>query len=236
MPLLPPSQNNCTTSHFFKEQNLFFYVWKKTLSTFILPLSRKKHNANFEPGHTAPTFTSVRRHLAPHHWRALQRWTPHVDEPPFVQAARRCCAKSACCKRIFQVFQGFYLDVVKVDLDVAFVAMATHVYVASVCSKCFICFRCMLKLFHLGVTKVDGCWICCNGCVASVCSKYFRRMLQLFNMGVAKVWSCCCSSSMVAAGLPWWMTIGSSRRGPPMTTTWSPTGGGWTPAGAWEAW
>jgi hypothetical protein len=58
---------------------------------------------------------------------------------------------------MFQVFQGFYLDVVKVDLDVAFVAMATHVYVANVCSKCFICFRCMLKLFQLGAAKVDGC-------------------------------------------------------------------------------
>jgi hypothetical protein len=103
---------------------------------------------------------------------------------------------------MFQVFQVFYLDVVKIDLDVAFVAMATHMYVASVCSKCFICFGYMLKLFHLGVAKVDGCCICCNSYVASVCSKCFRHMLQLFNMSVAKVWSCCYPSSVAAAGLP----------------------------------
>jgi hypothetical protein len=71
------------------------------------------------------------------------------------------------------MLQVFYLDVAKVDLDVAYVAMVIHVsfkyficfqtdvayvvngYVASVCSKCFICFRRLLQLFHLSVTKVD---------------------------------------------------------------------------------
>jgi hypothetical protein len=68
----------------------------------------------------------------------------------------------------------FYMDVAKVDSDVAFVAMAIH-GVASVCSKCFICFRRMLQVFYLDVAYV-----------ASVCFKYFncfRRMLrQVFHV------------------------------------------------------
>jgi hypothetical protein len=32
--------------------------------------------------------------------------TPHTDEDPFSQGARRC-AETACCKRLFQVFQMF---------------------------------------------------------------------------------------------------------------------------------
>jgi hypothetical protein len=37
------------------------------------------------------------------------RRTSRVNEPPFSQEASRClrCAKSVCCKRIFQVFQMF---------------------------------------------------------------------------------------------------------------------------------
>jgi hypothetical protein len=45
----------------------------------------------------------------------------------------------------------FYIDVAKVDRDVAHVAMVF----SSVCPNCFICFRCMLQVFHLDVTKVD---------------------------------------------------------------------------------
>jgi hypothetical protein len=43
-----------------------------------------------------------------------------------------------------------YIDVAKVDWDVAYVVMAIHV-----CFKCFICFRRMLQMFHLDVAKVD---------------------------------------------------------------------------------
>jgi hypothetical protein len=39
----------------------------------------------------------------------------------------------------------FYLDV----------AYAANGYVASVCFKCYICFRYMLQLFHLSVAKID---------------------------------------------------------------------------------
>jgi hypothetical protein len=63
--------------------------------------------------------------------------------------------KYACCKPMFQVFQMFQTyvanvssDVSKVDLGVAHVAMAMYAYF-----KCFICFRCMLQMFHLDVSK-----------------------------------------------------------------------------------
>jgi hypothetical protein len=35
-----------------------------------------------------------------------------IDEPPFVQAASRCYAKSACCNSMFQVFQMYVASVV----------------------------------------------------------------------------------------------------------------------------
>ena len=41
----------------------------------------------------------------------------------------------------------FYIGVAKVDRDVAHVVVAIHV--------CFICFRCMLQVFHRDVAKVD---------------------------------------------------------------------------------
>jgi hypothetical protein len=52
------------------------------------------------------------------------------------------------------MLQVFPLGVAKLDLDVALVAML-HRYVASLCSKYFICFRRILQVFDLGVAKVD---------------------------------------------------------------------------------
>jgi hypothetical protein len=51
-----------------------------------------------------------------------------------------------------------------------------YMYVVSVCSKCFICFRQMLQVFYLDIAYVV---------VASVCSKCFscfRYMLQVFKV------------------------------------------------------
>jgi hypothetical protein len=45
----------------------------------------------------------------------------------------------------------FYIDVAKVDRDVAHVAMVF----SSLCPKYFICFKCMLQVFHLDVAKLD---------------------------------------------------------------------------------
>jgi hypothetical protein len=70
----------------------------------------------------------------------------------------------------------FYIDVAKVDWDVAHVAMAIHVCF-NVCCKCFICFRRMLQVFHLDVVKIDRdfayickCFKCFHMYVASVLS------------------------------------------------------------------
>jgi hypothetical protein len=87
------------------------------------------------------------------------------------------------------MLQLFHLDVVKLDLDVAF-AIASHVYC-----------KYMFQIFHLfqkyvasvlsGCCKSrSGCCIYCNSYVTSVCSKCFicfRHMLQVCHLGVAKV-------------------------------------------------
>jgi hypothetical protein len=55
------------------------------------------------------------------------------------------------CFRCFRLMlQVFHLDVIKVDLNVAYIGMAIHA-----CFKCFICFRYMLQMFCLDVSKVD---------------------------------------------------------------------------------
>jgi hypothetical protein len=47
------------------------------------------------------------------------------------------------------MLQVFYIDITKVDRDVAHVAMVF----SSVCPKCFICFRRVLQVFHLDFAK-----------------------------------------------------------------------------------
>ena len=64
-----------------------------------------------EPVHThlAPAYP-VRRSRGGTHPRAARDArdrTPHADEDPFFQALKRCCAETACCKRVFQSFQMF---------------------------------------------------------------------------------------------------------------------------------
>jgi hypothetical protein len=77
---------------------------------------------------------------------------------------------SICFK--FQMFQVFYIEVAKVDQNVAHVTMAIHV-----CFKCFIYFRRMLQVSHLYVAKIDldvaykcKCFRCFHTYVASVSS------------------------------------------------------------------
>jgi hypothetical protein len=75
------------------------------------------------------------------------------------------------------MLQVFYIDVAKVDRDVAHVAVVIT-YVSSVCSKCFIYFRRMLRVFYLDVANVDlDLYI-----YASVSSVFIRR-LQVFSSG-----------------------------------------------------
>jgi hypothetical protein len=91
------------------------------------------------------------------------------------------CFKCLICFRgMLQVFQ---IDIVKVDRDIAYVAMVVHVCykglfqcficVSDVCCKCFIW---MLRMFHTYVASVScGCCIC------------FTYMLQIFHLDVAYV-------------------------------------------------
>jgi hypothetical protein len=106
-----------------------------------------------------------------------------VDGPSFVQIASRCCAESACCKRMLSVpcvlevcCKCFHTDVTKVDLDVPYVLQWLYSYVVSVCCKYFICFfRCMLQMFYLDLAYV------CND------FKAFSGVLQEFRTYVASV-------------------------------------------------
>jgi hypothetical protein len=62
-----------------------------------------------------------------------------------------CCKPSFNCFMCFRrLFQMFHLDVSKIDLGVAHVAMAPHA-----CFKYFICLGLMLQMFHLDVSKVN---------------------------------------------------------------------------------
>jgi hypothetical protein len=49
----------------------------------------------------------------------------------------------------------FYLDVVKVDLDVAYVAMTIHTCFKHVFEVFHPFHLCILQIFHLDVSKVD---------------------------------------------------------------------------------
>jgi hypothetical protein len=66
-----------------------------------------------------------------------------------------------CFKRFRGMLQVFYMDVAKVDRNVLYVAMVVQ-YVASVCSKYFICF-------------------------SNACCKCFYMFLQVFQMQALSV-------------------------------------------------
>jgi hypothetical protein len=83
------------------------------------------------------------------------------------------------------MLQVLYIDVAKVDRDVAHVVMAIHV-----------CFKCMLQRFQLFQTYIvsvlSRCYKSRSGCciyvhVPSIFFKYFICMLQVFHLDVAYV-------------------------------------------------
>jgi hypothetical protein len=57
-----------------------------------------------------------------------------------------------CYKSLFKMFHLFQTHVAIV---LSSCCICGDGYVANVCSKCFICFRCMLQLFYLSIAKVD---------------------------------------------------------------------------------
>ena len=82
------------------------------------------------------------------------------------------------------MLQMFHLDVSKVDLGVAHVAMAIHA-----CFKCFIYLRRILQTFNLDVFKsrygVAHAAIAIHACFKHFI--YFRHMLQVFHLDVSKI-------------------------------------------------
>jgi hypothetical protein len=89
-----------------------------------------------------------------------------------------------------------HTDVAKVNRDIAhvtyFASVFTGIYVVSVCSKCFICFRHILQqVFYLHVAYVSHtCCKCFYPSVAYVshtCCKCFMCMLHMLHMYIATV-------------------------------------------------
>jgi hypothetical protein len=83
------------------------------------------------------------------------------------------------------MLQVFHLDVIKVDLDVAYTCML-QMYVSSVLGV----FICMLQVFYLDVAYVLQWLQTCFLGVSDVCCKClncFGRMLQVGHLDVAKV-------------------------------------------------
>jgi hypothetical protein len=72
----------------------------------------------------------------------------------------------------------FYIDVAKIDRDVARVAMVFQVYVLNISSV----FRCILQVFYLDVVKYI---------LMLHIHAYCKRMFQVFHMYVASVSSGC---------------------------------------------
>jgi hypothetical protein len=102
-----------------------------------------------------------------------------------VKVDRRYCICCKCFRAILQEFVQNFSSVPSLyckrfDLDVCMF----HTYVATTCSRCFICFRRILQVFYLDVAYFSMI-------VASVCSKCFicfRHVLQLYHLSVAKVY------------------------------------------------
>jgi hypothetical protein len=79
-------------------------------------------------------------------------------EPAPIQAVKNVALKLhvasvyfKCFKCLRGMLQVAYIDVTKVDRDVAHVIIVF----SSICLKCFICFRRILQVFHLNIAKVD---------------------------------------------------------------------------------
>jgi hypothetical protein len=103
-----------------------------------------------------------------------------------------CCKmyNSKCFRCLRGMFQALYIDVAKVDWDVADVVMAIH-----------ICFKCIFQMFYLDIAKVYlnvaytcmlqayvssvfRCFIRMFVCVSSgccICLQWFLNVFQAFS-------------------------------------------------------
>jgi hypothetical protein len=87
---------------------------------------------------------------------------------------------ASACFKCFKCFGGmlqvFYIDIAKVDRDVAHVAMVF----SNVCPKCFICFSVCCNCFIWILQSRSGCCIYIH--VASVCFKCFLCFIRMLHM------------------------------------------------------
>jgi hypothetical protein len=100
----------------------------------------------------------------------------------------------------------FYLDVTKVDL-----VLHIYTYIASVCFKCFSCFKHMLQVFYLDTTYgAVAIHVYCKcmfqmfhmfqtyaASVSSGCCICFRHMLQASIQNVSSISDVCCKRMFV---------------------------------------
>ena len=123
-----------------------------------------------------PTSVSWHRALcrreAPHHRASIggQQVDKHMLQPHI--SCFRC------------MLHTFHLNVAKVDL-VLHILQLLYTYGASVCFKCFGCFKRMLQVFYLDIAYVAP--------AIHVCYKCIFQIFQLFQTYVANILSRCCS-------------------------------------------
>jgi hypothetical protein len=95
-------------------------------------------------------------------------------------------------KSVFKMFHRFQTYVASVYLDV--------VYVANVCSDCFICFKRMLQFFYLSVAKVDRCGGSLSPWWSSYCGSPDVAKMEATNMGVVGM-GCRGGSARIGSGM-----------------------------------
>jgi hypothetical protein len=109
---------------------------------------------------------------------------------PAASSARKCYVESVCCKCMFEVFQMFQRYVASVSYgccksrsECCIYCKVFHMYVASVYSKCFICFRCILQVFYLDVAYI--------AVAIHICCKHMFQIFHLLQSYVVASVSCC---------------------------------------------
>jgi hypothetical protein len=128
-------------------------------------------------------------------YKSSQIYGMHTNSHSYLEIEGVCssiCSECFICfKRTLQVF---CLDVVKVDLDVAYTCML-HAYFSSV-FRCFhaYVYKCFIWMLHMFAIVFK----CFSGVSASVSDAYFKcfiylffGMLQLLYLDISKVDRCC---------------------------------------------
>ena len=153
-PLLGYDASPTTHDPSFLKKKLSIHLFLSTrcssYRSYSLACCLRAHS-RWPPRHTARPLAllgTTRPSLSRGAWappgRCL-RWIPHIEEPPFCWAVRRCCVKAHIARVCFDCFRGmlqvFHMDVAKKDRDVAHVAIVVHVC----CKHPFQMFICFFK-------------------------------------------------------------------------------------------